>query len=100
MYLLGDEPLGGRNEIIKDVLLLELRARLVPGLAVLAAAAEVRLGIDAAHLHPCQPAHRKHRQERDIETAIAVKQRRREPSSLMPFLWAMNIGTRVPSLLW
>ena len=52
--LVGDEPLGGGDEVVEDVLLLELRARLVPGLAVFAAAAQVGLGVDAAHLQPGQ----------------------------------------------
>ena len=45
--LVGDQPLGRGDEVVEDVLLLELRAGLVPGLAVLAAAADVGQGVDA-----------------------------------------------------
>ncbi len=47
----------------------------MPGLAIFAAAAEVGLGIDAAHLQPGHAADREHRQQRDIEAAIGVQQR-------------------------
>ena len=41
VYLFGDQPLGGGDEVVEDVLLVQLGAGLVPVLAVLAAAAEV-----------------------------------------------------------
>ena len=50
--VVGDEPLGGGDEVVEDVLFFQLDAGLVPGFAVLAAAAEAGLGVDAAHLHP------------------------------------------------
>ena len=99
VYFSRDEPLGGGDEVVENVLFLEFRAGLVPSLAIFAAAAEVGLGEDAAHLHPRHAADRKHRRQRDIEPAVAVSSVGFEPSSLMPFLWAMNIGIRVPSLL-
>ena len=40
------------------------------------AAAEVRHRKDAAHLHPRQPRHREPRRQTDVESAIAVQQRR------------------------
>ena len=49
---LGDQPFGGGDEIVEHVLLLCLRAGLVPLVAILAAAAQVGDRIDAAHLHP------------------------------------------------
>ena len=59
-----DQPLGGGDEIVEDVLLLQFRAGLVPCLAIFAAAAQIRLGIDAAHLHPRHTADRKRRRQR------------------------------------
>ena len=48
----------------------------MPILAVFAAAAQVRHGIHAAHLHPDQVGDGKPGGETDVESAIAVKQRR------------------------
>src|SRR3569833_1588315 len=51
---LFDQILSCGNEIIEDVLLVGERAGLVPGLAILAAAAQVGLCIHSAHLEPCE----------------------------------------------
>ena len=45
-----DQPLGRGDEVVEDVLLLAEHAGLVPVLAVLAAAAQVRDRVDAAAL--------------------------------------------------
>ncbi len=47
---LTDEPLGGTDEVVEDVLLVHLRTSLVPLLTILAATAEGDLRIDAALL--------------------------------------------------
>ena len=77
-----DEPLGGRDEVVEDVLLPQLRPGLVPLLPVLPAASEVGLGVDAPHLHPeevpdAEPGHR-----RDVESPISGEVRRVPPVPL------------------
>ena len=47
-----DEPLGGGNEVIEDVLLLVVLAGVMPLATVLTAAPQAGLGEDAAHLQP------------------------------------------------
>ncbi len=64
VYRSCDQPLGRGDEVVEDVLLLQLRARLVPRLAVLAAAAEVGHRVDAAQLHPGEPVRRERRRQR------------------------------------
>src|SRR5262249_17301830 len=48
----------------------------MPLLAVFGPAPQIRLRINAAHLHPDQITDRKRRRQRDAETAVAVEQRR------------------------
>ena len=50
----GDQPLGGGVEVVEDVLLVAAHAGAVPLLALLAAAAQVGDGVDAAGLDPRQ----------------------------------------------
>ena len=51
-----DEELGRRDEVVEDVLFVVERSRLVPFLAVLAAAPEVGLRVDTAELQPDEVA--------------------------------------------
>ena len=84
----------------KTFCFVELRARLVPVLAVLAAAPQVGQGIEAAHLHPGQGARAEARRERDVEPAVAVEQGRgiaRRASA--PSCGSGTSGPAVPSLL-
>ena len=50
----GNQPLGGGDEVVEDVLLVAEHARLVPCVAIFIAAAQVGHGIDAALLDPVQ----------------------------------------------
>ena len=86
VYLLAISHSAAAMKSSKTFCLCELRAGLVPGLAVFAAAAEVGLGEDAAHLQPRQPRDREARQQRNVETAVAVQQRRIRAVELDPFL--------------
>src|SRR6185437_8190187 len=63
-------------KVIEDVLLALERARFVPDLAVLAPAAQVGLRVNAAHLQPREHRWAEHRRQRDVESAISVKQYR------------------------
>ncbi|MBC8115845.1 MAG: S9 family peptidase, partial [Candidatus Saccharimonas sp.] len=74
--LVLDQPLGSGDEVVEDVLLFELRPRLVPVLAVLAPAAQVRDREDAAHLQPCNAGDRKTGRQRNREASVGVEQRR------------------------
>ena len=71
---LGDEELGGGDEVVEDVLLLQAGAGFVPGLAVFAAAAEAGLGEEAAELHPEEIDGGEGGQQRDVEAAVAVEE--------------------------
>src|SRR5919199_2296952 len=68
---LPDQPFGYCDEVVEDVLFVGLHPGLVPGCAVLAAAAQVYLCEHAAHLHPDQAAYRKGRGEGNVEASIA-----------------------------
>src|ERR1700680_190503 len=48
----GDQVLGGRDHVVKNILFLVEHAGAVPVLAELGAAAQVGDGVDAAVLHP------------------------------------------------
>jgi hypothetical protein len=92
------EVVRRRDEVVEDVLLALLGPGQVPGLAVFAAAAEVRHGVDAAHLDPDGRRHGVGGRDRDVEAAVAVEPRRAcDPSSFRPLPAVMNIGIRVPS---
>ena len=71
---LRDEVLGGRDEVVEDVLLLLEHAGAVPGLAVLAAAAQVGEREDAAALEQREVAGIEGRRPADVEAAVAVEQ--------------------------
>ena len=72
-----DEPLGGGEEVVEDLLLVPEHPGAVPLLPVLSAAAKRRYGIDAAGLRPDRGLGPEGRGEAHIETAVAVEQRRR-----------------------
>ena len=74
--LLGDEVLGGCDEVVEDILLAQLLAGLVPLAAVLAAAAEIRNRERAAELEPRREDRREPRRHRSVEAAVAVEERR------------------------
>ncbi len=81
----GDRQLAGRcvafvdqvlrrgDEVVEHVLLVLQHPRPVPLLAVLAAASQVGLGVDAAQLEPDQTAGREARRHADVEAAVAVE---------------------------
>ena len=70
---LGLEVLGRRDEIVEHVLLVLLGARQVPGLAVLAAPAQVGHRIDAPQIQPVGYRHAEARGQAHVEAAIAVE---------------------------
>src|SRR6266478_2080360 len=82
---LGDQPVGGGDEVIEDLLLVQLCSRQVPLLAVLTAAAKIGDRIHSAHLHPDQPAHREPRRDADLEPAVPEEIRRIPSVQLHPF---------------
>ena len=69
--LAGDQPLGGGDEVVEDVLLLVEHPRLVPRLAELPATAQVRHREHAAVLDPERRARREERPDADVEPAVA-----------------------------
>ncbi len=54
-----DEPLGGGDEVVEDVLFAVFDSLLVPVFAVFAAAAKIGDGEHPAEFHPAEPAHGK-----------------------------------------
>src|SRR5581483_11600493 len=72
----GRQPLGGRDEIVEDVLFSIEHARLMPAVAVFAAAAQVsrRDGSPAVEPHEIRRIERWG--EADVETAISSQQNR------------------------
>ena len=74
--LVRDQILPGGNEVVEHILLLQLRARLVPGLAVLAAAAHVGRGKHESLFEQRQPQRIERRCRGDVEAAVAGQQRR------------------------
>src|SRR5947209_7832895 len=72
--LVREEPLGGGDEVVEDLLLVELRPGLMPLLAVLAAAAHVRRGIDEALFEQGKAQRVEAGRRVDVEAAVAVEQ--------------------------
>ena len=72
----GDEVLRRRDEIVEDVLLLVEHAGAVPGLAVLAAAAQVRQREHAAGVEEREVAGVVGGRAADVEPAVAAEQHR------------------------
>ncbi len=84
--LLLDEILGRGDEIVEDVLFLVEHAGLVPGLAVLAAAAQVGLGEDAAVLQEDDVGRAEAGRDGDVEAAVGREEGRVLAVELEPFL--------------
>ena len=76
------------NEVVKDVLLLQFRARLVPFFAVLSAAAQNRDRVHAAAIEIRYADRFKARRHIDVEPAVSVERRR----VLAVFFQALLIG--------
>src|SRR5207249_5509568 len=74
--LVGNEPFRRRDEIIKDILLLELHPGLVPLLAILAAAANVGRSINEALFEQGEARRTERRRGGDVESAVGIEQRR------------------------
>ena len=72
--VVGDEVLGGGEEVVKDVLLVLEHRRFVPRLAILIAAAQVGEREEPALLHPPRVFGVPLGQHGDIEAAIAGHQ--------------------------
>jgi hypothetical protein len=73
--LLGDQILRRGDEVVEHVLLVRQPARVIPRPPVLATAAQIRHGIDAAPLQPGNGPWRERRRQRDLEPAVAGEQR-------------------------
>src|SRR5215510_4732570 len=82
----GDQPFGGGDEIVEDVLFFQLHPGLVPLLAVFAAAAQVGGGVDEAVFEHRYAQRAERRGHRYVEPAIAVEQRRIIAVELQTFL--------------
>ena len=70
---LTDEVFARGDEVVKDVLLLQQHAGLVPVLAELATAAQVGHGVDAALLEQDDVGRGEARGQRDVEAAVSVE---------------------------
>src|SRR3989304_6356773 len=68
------EPLGGRDEVVEHVLLALEHPRLVPRFAVLAAAAEVRHGVDSARAEQHKTGRIEPGRQTDVEAAVAAEE--------------------------
>ena len=73
---LGDQIFAGGDEIVERMLLFGAAAGIVPGLAIFAAAAQVRDREHAAHVDPGHPFRLVAGQFGGVEAAIAVEQGR------------------------
>ena len=69
-----NQPLGCRHAVVKDILLLQFGASLVPGFAILTAPPQIGHGVDTAHFQPDHIADRKAWGQGDTEAAITVEQ--------------------------
>ena len=77
VYLLAMSHSAKAMKSSKTFCFLSTGAGLVPGLAVLAAAAQAGLGVDAAHLHPDDVGRGELGHEGDVEAAVPVEEGRR-----------------------
>ena len=66
------EVFGRGDEIVEDIELVELRAGLVPLLAVFGTAAQIGLGIDSSVLEPEHTVRAETGSEGHIETPVAI----------------------------
>jgi hypothetical protein len=72
---LVDQPFGRGDEILVRLGPVELDGRLVPILAVFAAAADVGHRVGSPHIHPLDGRHLEARSDGDVEAAVTVQQR-------------------------
>ena len=68
-----NQPFGAGVEVVKNILLIAKHAGLVPTLAVLAAAAQVGHGIDAARFNPRDNRGVEARFQTHVKAAISVQ---------------------------
>ena len=92
-----DQLLGRGVEVVEDVLLVAEHPVAVPVLALLAAAAQVGDGVDAAGLDPGQDRRGVRRGQRDAEAAVAVQDGRTRPGRAASAGEMTNMRTSVPS---
>ena len=71
-----DQELGGRDEVVEDVLLVFEHAAPVPALAVLAAAPEIHLRVHPAALQEDEVRRIEAGPQADVEAAVAVQESR------------------------
>src|SRR5260370_14015995 len=83
--MIVDQVLGCADEIVEHVLFHAQHSGFVPFLAVLAAAANVRYGVDPAHLHPNKIGRREGWRAGNIEPSVAVKVSRVPPVAFHSF---------------
>ena len=97
--LLRDQLFGGRDEVVEHVLLVLLLPALCHASPYSPPPRRFAHSINAAHLHPRQRAALERRRQRDVEAAVAVKNR--GVPAVHPDIFPVdeNIGIRVPSLL-
>ena len=81
-----NQPFGAGVEVVKNILLAAKHAGLMPTLAVLAAAAQVGHGIDAARLNPRNYGGVKARFQTHVKAAISVQKRGAGASGGQTFL--------------
>src|SRR3546814_20772213 len=89
----ADQIFARGDEVVKDVLFLVEAPGVVPRLAIFAAAAQVRDRQQPALVDPGEPGRRKGGSHRDVETAIAGKQRRRALAAVDPLLDRKGVGS-------
>src|SRR3546814_13055698 len=76
-YALSLQIFGSCDKIVKDILLVQQPARIMPRRAIFAAPAQVRNGDRAALLTPGESGCRKIRRQCDVDPAIARSEKRR-----------------------
>ena len=96
---LADQELGRGDEVVDRDLFSRTARRVVPRAPVLAAAAHVRHGVDAAELEPRRDVGENTGVIDVLKPPPPVRSVACVPSSVIPRRAVMNIGTRVPSLL-
>src|ERR1700691_997254 len=84
--MVRDQPLRRGDEVIENILLMQLGAGEMPVFAVLAAAAQVGLSVNASHLKPHQVRHRERGRKRNVEAAVSIEQHAVLAVEFEPFL--------------
>lgn len=69
----GDQPFGGSDKVVEDILFFVASSCFVPRSAVFSAAAKVGKGKDTTAIEPREEGGHKGRLERDFEAAVAVE---------------------------